>query len=113
MKSLSRIMVVVGIVLVGVVLLSPRGYTAGGGKDIFLAKSCNNCHSVTSQGIQKKGEGETKPVDLSKAAVGHDVKWLTGWMNKEESLNGKKHRKTWKGTDDELASLVKWLASLK
>jgi len=85
----------------------PAGQTA------FLENKCNTCHSVDSAEIAKKSE-KMKGSDLSNA--GAEVKsaeWLKGFLLKKEELNDKKHKKTWKGTDEQLDAIVKWVMSLK
>lgn len=82
------------------------------GKAVFLDNKCNMCHSVDSQGIEKKlksGKGK----DLSNVGAERDAAWLQKWIKKEIDLDGKKHEKAFKGTDAELDALVKWLAGLK
>ena len=82
------------------------------GKKIFLDSKCNTCHSVESQDI-KKTMASSKAPDLSNVGADHNEEWLTKWMKKEVDLEGKKHSKTWSGSDDDLAKLVKWMATLK
>jgi hypothetical protein len=79
------------------------------------------CHQIESQGILKKSATSmTPPVeikgppDLSYAGVGEKgEEWITKFLKKEVDLNGKKHAKTWSGKEEDLAALVKWLATLK
>ena len=94
----------------------PATALAGGGKDVFLANKCNKCHAVKAQGIDllkpKKNDH-----DLSKVGANHDAKWIEGWLKREVTKKkGDKevhHKKKWKGSDGDLATLVKWLAGLK
>ena len=113
MKTHLRMAVVSVAVLVGILLFTSKGYAGSGGKDIFLANKCTNCHSVTAQHVAKGGDSETKAVDLSKVGAERNAQWMTGWLHGTETLKGKKHRKIWKGSDADLATLVGWLAGLK
>jgi hypothetical protein len=54
-----------------------------------------------------------KPPDLSAAGLEHDKAWITKFLLKTETLHDKKHMKTWKGTDEQLATLTAWLADQK
>lgn len=81
------------------------------GKSIFVASSCNTCHSITAQGVQKTGQS-TAP-DLSGVGLKHNADWIKQWLNKEVAMNGKKHMKKWKGSDADLNTLATWLAGLK
>lgn len=98
------------------------------GKQIFLKKECNECHTVESAGIEKlpakdeepaadEEEGEeddTEPPDLSGVGKEHDAKWITGFIQKKiKNDEGKKHRKRFKGSDAELAALVAYLGTLQ
>lgn len=86
------------------------------GKSIFKDNKCSNCHTIKSQGVEKTGTSEnteSKPPDLSGVGLKHDAAWITKWLQKEESQNGKKHLKKFKGPDDDLQILSKWLATLK
>ena len=102
------------------------------GQKIFLDSGCTSCHSMKGQGIEKK-KSETataatestpapatpaapaagKPPDLSAAGLEHDKAWITKFLLKTETLHDKKHMKTWKGTDEQLATLTAWLADQK
>ncbi len=91
-------------------------YPASSGKSIFLENKCSNCHSIASQGIERAGSppaGGNQPPDLSTVGLRHNASWMTQWLLKEEEMNGKKHLKKFSGSDDDLATLTSWLASLK
>ncbi len=82
------------------------------GKALFVDGKCNMCHSIDSQGIEKKlksGKGH----DLSTVGSDRDPAWLRKWLKKEIELEGKKHEKAFKGTDAELDTLINWLGTLK
>jgi hypothetical protein len=82
------------------------------GKALFVDGKCSMCHSIASQGIEKKlksGKGN----DLSTVGSDRDPAWLRKWIKKEIELDGKKHEKAFKGTDAELDTLLAWLGTLK
>jgi len=98
------------------------------GKDLFVEKKCNKCHSIDAEKIAKKeepgeaeeegeeagGKEEKKPPDLSGVGKKHDADWITGWLQKKiKTDKGKKHKGKFKGTDEELKTLVTWLSGLK
>jgi mono/diheme cytochrome c family protein len=96
----------------GLLLASMLAAAEPDGKAVFVDGKCNMCHSVESQGIEKKlksGKGK----DLSNVGTERDPAWLTKWLRKEVELDGKPHEKAFKGSDAELAALVKWLGTLK
>lgn len=85
------------------------------GKQIFLDKKCNQCHSIESEGITKKTPSTAKsgPPDLSN--VGAEVKpgFVAKYVTKEADLHGKKHMIKFMGTDEELKTLSAYLEGLK
>jgi len=92
--------------------------TEPAGKKIFVDSKCNVCHSVSSQGVAKKGPavkpGDKKaPPDLSAIGDEKTADWIAKFVTKKEALNNKKHPKGWTGKDEDLKVLSEWLASLK
>ena len=82
------------------------------GKAIFLAQKCNLCHSVSSAGIEKTAKSMTAP-DLTDLAAKQDAATLTKYLHKQVEINGKKHGKTFTGSDEDLAAVVSWLQQQK
>ena len=79
------------------------------GKTIFTEKEnkCTMCHSVKS--LEIKG-GKT---DLSTVGDKNKADDMKAFLKKEGELNGKKHGMAFKGSDEDLTILTKWLESLK
>ncbi len=108
-------------VLLSLVILFPSFSSAEGettaeldGKAIFLANKCNMCHSVPSVGIEAKVKSEKmKGPDLSDAAARFEADDLGKYIRKQAQLEGKDHKKEFKGSDEELAAIVAWLRQLK
>ena len=100
--------------LVAIAMLAGAGTNRANmpdGKSLFVANSCNTCHSVTAQGVQKTGQS-TAP-DLSGVGLKHNADWITQYLNKTVEMNGKKHMKKWKGTPADLTTVATWLAAQK
>lgn len=104
------------------------------GKKLFLDNKCNSCHTIASQGVEKRSaaaaeateakEGEAKEAaatstskrkvpDLGGVGIERKADWLTKYLQKLETIDGKKHMKKFAGTDADLATLTAWLASLQ
>ena len=87
------------------------------GKKIFIENKCSSCHSIESIGIKKKAEDtestELKPPDLSSVGSERKAEWITKYLQKKEKLDGEKHPKKFKGSDEELSILAKWLEALR
>jgi mono/diheme cytochrome c family protein len=92
------------------------GVKASDGKTIFLDQKCQTCHSISSQGIKRLTEpkaGAVVPADLSGEGLKHNADWISKWLMKEEELDGQKHLKKFKGSDDDLKTLSTWIGGLK
>ncbi len=90
--------------------------SVAGGKTIFVEQKCNTCHGISSQGISRTApptEGQEPPTDLSRAGKERDADWIVRWLQKKESVNGKKHIKGFKGSEEDLLILARWLAGMK
>lgn len=90
------------------------------GKPVFEQYKCGSCHSIEKQGIKKAeaapaeaGAGKVKAPDLSGVGLVRTTDWMKAFMLKTEKLDGKLHIKKFRGTEEELAVLTGWLASLK
>src|SRR5262245_56973855 len=112
------------------------------GLALFKKGGCNECHSISALGVQKEAKkkaepaaqasGEAKkettepaanactearkkkdPPDLSGVGLETDAKWISAFLNKEETLNGEKHEKRFKGTEADRRTLSMFLAGLK
>ncbi len=101
------------------------------GLTLFKKGGCNECHSISALGVQKeakkKAEGAAEPAatastdakkkkdppDLSGVGIEKDAKWISAFLNKEETLNGEKHEKRFKGTEPDRRTLAMFLAGLK
>jgi mono/diheme cytochrome c family protein len=88
---------------------------AADGKELFVAGKCQRCHSIEAQGVAAKPkEGDEDEVhDLSKVGNDHSAAWIQKFLRKQETLEGKKHKQKYRGSDADLETLATWLASLK
>jgi cytochrome c peroxidase len=113
---------------VAVATLRPAHGDEPAGLALFKKNGCNECHVISSLGVEKESkkksdepvaaESETKkkkkePPDLSGVGLEHEAKWISAYLNKEETLDGEKHEKRFKGTESERRTVAMWLASLK
>ena len=103
------------LLILGIVAFSvPARAEEPAGKAVLLQHKCQSCHSVTSAGIlPARGEDSAEGPDLSNVGAAHSADWLNKYLLKQESKDGKKHKRRFPGTEQELNVLVKWLASLK
>jgi len=92
-------------------LAAADGGAAGDGKAIFLAEKCNTCHGVAAAGIEAKVKSEKmRGPDLDESVIGEvDRAELVAFVKGEGEIDGKKHKKPFKGSDEELAAMLDWL----
>ena len=84
------------------------------GKKAFLDAQCERCHSVSSEDIAATVKSEKmRGPDLAKIGATRDAAWIEQFVKKEVQLDDKSHRAAWKGSDDDLLVIAKWLASLE
>ncbi len=75
---------------------------------------CNMCHSVKAEGIEAKTTSEKmKGGDLSGFETKKPFSEIAAYVRKEGELDGKSHKKPFKGTDEELQTILDWLGSLE
>ena len=84
------------------------------GKELFAdIHKCNMCHGVPAAEIVAKTKSEKmKGSDLGGKIEG-DFETIAAYVRKAGELDGKTHKKPFKGTDEELQAIIDWLASLE
>jgi len=80
------------------------------GKTIFVESKCSNCHTVTSMELTSKKDDAS---DLSNAGSLGNADLMKSYLLKEAKINEKDHKLKFKGTEEELNTLVDWLITLK
>ena len=79
-------------------------------KKVFVAQKCDMCHTVTSANITSK---KKDAFDLSTIGTSTKADFFAKYLKKEVKVKDNLHKVAFKGTDEELASMTKWLESLK
>jgi len=113
-----QVMKKIFVILLFAGLLLPAGLFAADGKDLFVRKGCNKCHSLDIHKIVRLKPGEDQGPDLSDVGTKHDTDWMTKWLKKKVKLKNKdgemaKHANTWKGSPNQLKAIVEFLSGLK
>ncbi|NUN15139.1 MAG: c-type cytochrome [Myxococcales bacterium] len=91
------------------------------GKAVFTKARCGSCHSVNALDLKRSASDDeeeedegTPPPDLSDVGTkGHDAQVISDYLTKKGKLNGKNHKKKFKGSDEDLKALAEWITSLK
>jgi mono/diheme cytochrome c family protein len=79
------------------------------GKQIFLREKCSLCHAVGKAGIEATVRSDKmKGPDLSKVADRKPAV-LLDYLRQKSEIDGEKHNKAFKGSDEELGALVSWM----
>ncbi|HEX5760609.1 MAG TPA: c-type cytochrome [Thermoanaerobaculia bacterium] len=80
------------------------------GKAIFLAQKCNLCHDVSSAAITATTKSAAlKGPDLTGKSSKRDATLLNNYLRKKADVDGKKHKKEFTGSDEEIGALIAWL----
>jgi len=80
------------------------------GKKIFLDAQCNLCHSVETAGIEAKTKSDKlRGPELSGVTAKREAKTLVSYLRQDATIDGKKHKKGFRGSDEELGALLGWL----
>ena len=84
------------------------------GHEAFASLKCNMCHAVSSAGIEAKTKSEKMfGGDLVNLAGEWDAEKMRAYINREIEVDGKEHKKEFKGSDEELQAIVDWLLEQK
>ncbi len=122
MKTLTTlIMTLAAALLAATVLAPPATFAEGAEGDEGDAQTlyvetfkCNMCHGVAAVGIEAKTTSEKmKGIDLSGYKTDKELAEIAAYARKEADLDGKTHKKGFKGTDEELQTILDWLGSLE
>lgn len=83
------------------------------GKAVFMAQKCDMCHGVSGAAIAATTKSDKmKGPDLS-GYVPKDATATSAYLRLKGELEGKKHKKEFKGTDAELNAVLAWLKEQK
>ncbi len=111
MKSLlSYILFIFSIVALFGLTFSIAQDNGNTGKKVFIDKKCGSCHSVKAEGLESK---KKDAVDLSTTGDKNKADFLKQYLTKKAKIKDADHKTAFKGTDEELNNLTKWLGSLK
>jgi len=127
-RSIAAFLSLLFVIAIAAIALRPAHGEEPAGLALFKKNGCNECHVISALGVEKEAKkkddaaataSETKkkkkdPPDLSGVGLEHDAKWISAYLNKEETnKDGEKHEKRFKGTEAERRTVAMWLASLK
>lgn len=104
--------VLVAVVLLALLYSGPAAGAAPDGKALFLAQKCNMCHNVPTAGIERttKAAAMAGP-DL--VNVKADAATLGKVLRRQQDVDGKKHPKEIKGSDEEINAVITWILAQK
>jgi len=112
MRAISKVSaLILSVLLIAVVFRSiiPSAQASGDpapGEKIYSAKRCGACHVIQGKG------GKLGP-PLSDIASKRDAQWLKAFLKDPKTLNPETKMSPFKGTDDELETLIAYLLTLK
>ncbi len=93
--------------------LTATSTAAVDGRDAYDAAGCAMCHSVGAVEIVAKVKmAAMKGPDLS-GYKADDFAKVASYLRKESKVEGKAHKKEFKGSDEELQAIIDWLGTLE
>ncbi len=115
-RNLLVLSLIVSFAAVAGFLNPPASFAAedSDSKALFIeGHKCNMCHAVPAADIEAKTKSEKmKGPDLGGEAEA-DFETIATYMRKAGELDGKTQKKEFKGTDEELQTILDWLGSLE
>ena len=84
------------------------------GRAAFDESKCVMCHGVAAEDLKAKAKSEKMlGPDLSGFKSDMEFAKMAAFMRGEIAIEGSKHKKPFKGTDEELQAIIDWLGSLE
>jgi mono/diheme cytochrome c family protein len=84
------------------------------GKALFVeTHKCSMCHAVPAAGIEAKTKSESMKGSPLGGKIEGEFADVAAYVRKEAELDGKEHKKPFKGTDEELQAIIDWLGTLE
>lgn len=75
---------------------------------------CTTCHSVAAAGLKAKTKSEKLiGPDLSGYESDMSLMEMAAYLRKQKEKDGKEHKSPYKGTDEQLQTMLDWLANLE
>jgi hypothetical protein len=116
----SRVFSRIGVVglLVGVIAWVPavaEGEDEPAGEAVFLEAKCNVCHAVPAAAIEAKAKSEKMRGPALGGPLPGDMAFegIAAYLRKQAERDGAEHKKEFKGSDEELHSILDWLGTLE
>ena len=113
-KSMLTVFAVAVLVLAAAPLLLAEEEGEIDGKVEFGEQKCVMCHGVAAEGMKAKTtSAKMAGPDLSGFKSDMSLQKQADYLRGEIAIDGAKHKKPFKGTDEELQAIVDWLGSLE
>ena len=111
---LASAVLVVPVCFSGTGVAGSAGALKHDAKTLFTeTHKCHTCHSVPAAEIESKvKKGLMKGPDLGGKSE-HEFETIAAFVRKKSEIDGAQHKKEFKGTDEELQTIVDWLGSLE
>ena len=114
-SKLLSLNLVVAIAAAGTLALSPGAVAEEvDAKALFTdTHKCNMCHAVPAAEIAAKTKSEKMKGPELGGKVDGEFKTIAAYVRKAGELDGERHNSEFKGTDEELQTILDWLGSLE
>lgn len=110
----SRALFVTALAAAALAFVLAAPVAAADGQKLFVETyKCSQCHSVPAAGIEAKISSEKmKGPDLG-GKLGMEASKIGEFLRQQTEIDGNKHKKAFKGSDEELQAIIDWLGSLE
>lgn len=108
----------IGFIILCFILVSASSFSVSqntkDGKKLFTSiHQCNECHAASAEQIfAETHNSKDFGSDLSGFKT-ENGNMLASFLRKKTAMNGSRHKKEFKGTDEELKAIIDWLGSLE
>ena len=83
-------------------------------KTLFVeTHKCNMCHGVPAAEIKATTKSDKMKGPELGGKIDGNFETIAAYVRKAGELDGKNHKKEFKGTDEELQTIIDWLGSLE
>jgi cytochrome c2 len=84
------------------------------GEAAFSDERCTRCHSVEARSLEATTTSERmRGPDLSTIGETRDADWIVAFVKREETIDGTRHRTSYRGSDEDLSAIAAWLLELE
>ncbi|MEM9556903.1 MAG: c-type cytochrome [Acidobacteriota bacterium] len=110
--SLSSLLLLAAGLALCVGSIVPAAADEAPGQVLFVAEKCNTCHGVAAVSIEAKIKSPRMAGPDLSGYTTDDPTTVIAYLRKEAELDGVMHKRETKASDEDLQTMLDWLAGL-